>query len=203
MRGNSICRGSEARAGLGGAQSQMRESCLVQRWARGRKRRWGMEEAGRLESQVQRNGEPLRVAAGECGRTGIAYTSPRMLNGEWTEWAGGEAAAVSGERWWWPAGWLWKGVRVGVRALTNDHRQETPLERSSWSWEDPLSRGWGYQSRPAGPFLFLGHWERSGPRRPGSNSGDRATSEHQGRRAGKGAGQGMGHSGVHRRQGWG
>lgn len=99
MRRNSICRGSEARAGLRGAQSQKQQSCLVQSWDGA-----GRQDGGK--AKFRGNGEPLRAAAGECGRTGVDFQVLWMLHGEWAEWAGGEAAAVSGKRWWWPEGGL-------------------------------------------------------------------------------------------------
>lgn len=83
MRGNSICRGSEARAGLRGAQSQMQQSCLVQSWDGGREKRWedGAPGPAGPKAKFRGNGEPWRVAAGDCGRTGIAFPSP--LDAEW------------------------------------------------------------------------------------------------------------------------
>lgn len=144
--------------------------------------------AGRPKAKFRGNGEPRRAAAGQCGRTGIAR--PSRLDAEWTEWAGGALLQCLEEDGGGPRAGL-EGGRAGVRALTTERCQETPPERSSWSWEDPLSRVGGYPSPPAGPFPFLGHWEGSGPRRPGSNSGGgRATSEHQGRQAGGGRGKG-------------
>lgn len=76
MRGDSLCRGSEARAGLGVPSPK----CSHHGWCRagtGQGDKMGHGEAGlQAESQVQGHGEPLRAQQGSVGGLALHVQSP-------------------------------------------------------------------------------------------------------------------------------
>lgn len=66
-----------------------------------------------------------------------------------------------------------------------------------------MSRGWGYPSPPAGPFLFLGLWEGSDPEALVLTQQEAGPPQSTGEAGCRGPGARVGHSGVHRQRGWG